>query len=78
MTTQITPQDSRRSPPAVAGQPEGEAEAARSRVGVALGNAWAHCVNTRLVMEFITRELRKVRCCYGNQLSVIFSQVKGI
>ena len=78
MTTQITPQDRRCSPPAVARQPEGEGEGARSRVAVALGNAWAHCVNTRLVMEFITKELRKVRCCHGNHLSVISHSAKEI
>ena len=48
------------------GQLEGEGEDARSRVAVALGNTWAHQVNTRLVMEFLTNKLRKVSTCHGN------------
>ena len=29
-------------------------------VTVALGNTWAHTVNSRLVMEYLTPDLRKV------------------
>ena len=61
MTTQVTAEDTRCPPEPVDEQPEGEWKGTRSRVGVALGSTWAYCVNTQLVMEFLTKELRKVR-----------------
>ena len=80
MTTQVKREDTRCSPSPAneSGQREGEGEGARSRVGLALGNTWAHCVNTRLVMEFLTSELRKVRCHHGNHPTIISQGGQGV
>lgn len=79
VTTQIKREDTSRPPSSHSdhvaptdGQLEGEGEAAGSRVAVALGNTWAHQVNTRLVMEFLTNKLRKVSCYLGNHPATIF------
>lgn len=78
VTTQIKREDTSHPPSShpdhaasTDGQLEGEGEDARSRVAVALGSTWAHQVNTRLVMEFLTNKLRKVSCYHGNHLATI-------
>ena len=80
VTTQVKREDTRcpPSPANESGQHEGEGEGARSRVGLALGNTWAHCVNTRLVMEFLTSELRKVRSHHGNHPTIISQGGQGV
>ena len=78
VTTQIKREDTVHPPSShlghaasTEGHLEVEGEDARSRVAVALGNTWAHQVNTRLVMEFLTNKLRKVSCYHGNNPATI-------
>ena len=78
VTTQVTAEDTRCPPDPVDEQPEGEWKGTRSRVGVALGSTWAYCVNTQLVMEFLTKELRKVRSGRDTYPTAILLVARGI